>query len=100
MNGNKRQYDLICSLGGNCAAAHNLQYKGLRPFSLPFDWVYMLNEEPLYKLADCFKDDFSRFFLQENLKPCLLNKKLYPRNYKILKKLAVFLIPYKPLRKN
>ncbi|MGN1091550.1 MAG: DUF1796 family putative cysteine peptidase [Alphaproteobacteria bacterium] len=69
MNGNKRQYDLICSLGGNCAAAHNLQYKGLRPFSLPFDWVYMLNEEPLYKLADCFKDDFSRFFLKENLKP-------------------------------
>lgn len=69
MRGNKKKYDLICSLGGNCAAAHNLKYKGLRRFSLPFDWVYMLDEKPLYKLADCFENDFKNFFLLENLKP-------------------------------
>ena len=69
MRGNKRVYDLICSLGGNCAAAHNLMTRGLGPFSLPFDWVYMLDETPIYKLADCFCEDFKNFLLKENLKP-------------------------------
>ena len=69
MSGNKKQYDLICSLGGNCAAAHNIKQRNLRRFSLPFDWLYMLNEDPLYKLANCFEDDFKNFFLLENLNP-------------------------------
>jgi hypothetical protein len=71
-----KEYDLICSLGGNCAAAHNLLYRGLRLFSLPFDWCYIENEKPIYKLAECFRDDFLNFCLKNNLK--LLNNGVNP----------------------
>ena len=63
-----KQYDLICSLGGNCSAAHNLRFRNMRPFSLPFDWCYILDDLPIYKLADCFRDDFKHYCLKENLK--------------------------------
>ena len=43
----KQEYDLIVSLGGNCMVANNLRYRNMRPFSLPFDWVYMIDEKPL-----------------------------------------------------
>jgi len=69
MSGNKRTYDLVCSLGGNCAAAHNLLYRGMRHFSLPFDWLYILDDKPIYKLIDAFETDFAKFCLKENLIP-------------------------------
>lgn len=68
MHSNK-QYDLIFSLGGNCSAAHNLKYRNKRPFSLPFDWLYIINDQPIWKLADCFDEDFNKFCLKENLLP-------------------------------
>jgi len=69
MCGNVKQYDLICSLGGNCAAAHNLLHCGLRKFSLPFDWLYILDDGPIYRLSECFENDFKNFCLKENMKP-------------------------------
>lgn len=63
----KEKYDLIFSLGGNCAAAHNLRYRKLRKFSLPFDWTYITDEFSLYKLADGFKTKFDNFLIKENL---------------------------------
>lgn len=66
------RYDLAFSLGGNCAVASQLRQRGLRPYSLPFDWVYMLKdtyEVTLNRLACCFEDDFKNFFLEENIKP-------------------------------
>ena len=62
-----KEYDLVCSLGGNCSAAHNLLYRNMRHFSLPFDWLYIKNETPIYKLSECFKNDFKDFCLKENL---------------------------------
>ena len=65
MIGNK--YDLICSIGGNCSAAHNLRYKNLRSFSLPFDWLYIENAKPLEYLSEGIANNFKDFCKKENL---------------------------------
>lgn len=64
----KRAYDLVFSLGGNCSAAHNLRYRKLRPFSLPLDWLYIVDERPIAYLARGFADRFADFCRQENLR--------------------------------
>ena len=46
----KKEYDLICSLGGNCAAAHNLLIRKLRQAAYPFDWIYFKSDEAVYKI--------------------------------------------------
>ena len=70
MNTEKKEYDLICSLGGNCSAAHNLRYRNMRYFSLPFDWCFIVNENPIKKLAECFKNDtLYKIAQKENLIP-------------------------------
>lgn len=63
----KEKYDLICSLGANCSAAHQLRYRGLRKFALPFDWTAMKEDECLYKLSEGFENNFEKFLLKENL---------------------------------
>ena len=63
----KKKYDLICSLGGNCSAAHNLLYRGLRHYSLPFDWLYIVDDKPINILSECFMNNFKYFCLKENL---------------------------------
>ena len=62
-----KKYDLICSLGGNCSAAHNLKIRGLRNFSLPFDWCYIKNEKPIEYLTEGFENGFKNFLLKKNL---------------------------------
>lgn len=62
-----KSYDLILSLGGSCAVANQLKVRGLRLFSLPFDWVFCVSPDALARLADCFRDDFARWMLPENL---------------------------------
>ncbi len=69
----KEKYDLICSLGGNCAAAHNLRYRNLRDASYPFDWTYFNSDEAVYILADSFKNGFENYMLKENLKELPVN---------------------------
>ena len=73
MRGNKEKYDLICSLGGNCAAAHNLLYKGIRTVAFPFDWTYFNSDEAVYRLVDGFKNNFKNYALKENFKELPVN---------------------------
>lgn len=63
----KKEYDLILSLGGSCAVANQLKVRGLRPYSLPFDWVFCVSPDALARLADCFRDDFAHWLLPDNL---------------------------------
>lgn len=69
----KEQYDLICSLGGNCAAAHNLLVRNLRPASYPFDWTYFNSDKAVYVLEDGFKSGFKNYMLKENFKELPVN---------------------------
>lgn len=61
------RYDLICSLGGNCSVAHNLLYRRLRKFALPFDWTYFEDISAIYKLAESFEVKFADQLKKENL---------------------------------
>lgn len=63
----KEKYDFVCSLGGNCMMASQLRQRGLRPFALPFDWVYYKNSTPVYKLIKYFKTNFQHFLMKDNL---------------------------------
>lgn len=74
MSNTIEKYDLVCSLGGNCAAAHNIQYKKLRIYALPFDWTYFTTEEAVYKLADGFMNNFKEYALKENFKELPINR--------------------------
>lgn len=62
-------YDSIISLGGFCGAASQLRARGLRPVSLPLDWVFMLDSGSVRWLASAFRNDFADFFRRENLMP-------------------------------
>ena len=61
------KYDLICSLGGSCAAAHNMRMRDLRFAAYPFDCTYFTTDEAIYKLAEGFKNKFEKYMLKENL---------------------------------
>lgn len=62
-------YDAIISLGGNCAAASQLRMRGLRLYSLPFDWTSMDSPRTIEWLKTGFENDFADFCLRENLVP-------------------------------
>lgn len=62
-------YDSIISLGGFCGAAVQLRARGLRKFSLPFDWLFMDDPKTIDYLARAFSSGFSDFMLKENLVP-------------------------------
>ena len=47
-------YDLIFSLGGSCAVAKQMIFKGLRTESLPFDWVFHMENSTLDYLCKGF----------------------------------------------
>lgn len=59
--------DLIVSLGGDCIAASQIKVRGLRPFSLPFDWCSSDGASAIEKLAEQFATGFSGFAREENL---------------------------------
>lgn len=63
----KEKFDFICSLGGNCAAAHNLLIRGLRDAAYPFDWTYFNSDEAVFAMADNFKNGFKNYMLKENM---------------------------------
>ena len=65
----RTEYDLIASLGGNCTAAAHLRRRGMRPYSLPFDWLFMDTPQTIEYLAGAFPNRFSDFCLKENLVP-------------------------------
>ncbi len=70
-------YNLIVSLGGNCSAAHNLRYRGLRPCSLPFDWCYLVDDTPIRFWIDEVADGFPSLLKKENLQEILPGDKEY-----------------------
>ena len=65
----RKTYDAIISLGGNCGAASQLRMRGLRPYSLPFDWTYMTDPQTIDWLCRSLEGGFSDFCLRENLEP-------------------------------
>lgn len=67
----KREYDLIASLGGNCAAACQMKHRGLRKVALGFDWLAMDDLRTIRYLADALNKGFADLALRENLKVCL-----------------------------
>ena len=73
----KMTYDLIISLGGNCSAAHNLRFRGLRPCSLPFDWCYLVDDTPIRFWIDEVGHGFPGLLKRENLVEILPNDKEY-----------------------
>lgn len=63
----RKTYDMILSLGGSCAAASQLKWRGLRQTSCPFDWLYCISPETLDRLAECFEKDFKEWPKREHL---------------------------------
>ena len=61
-------YDFVVSLGGNCSAAHNLRFRGMRYCAYPFDWVAMSSGKCVAYLAQGFRNGFRDFMLEENCK--------------------------------
>lgn len=57
----EQHYDFVCSLGGSCAVAKQLKFKGLRKQSLPFDWLFHLDNTPLQYLSNAFQNNFKDF---------------------------------------
>ena len=69
----KNKYDLIFSIGCSCCSASQLSIRNKRHCSLPFDWLFFRDSSTLYKLAECFNEDFKNFFLFDNLKELTAN---------------------------
>lgn len=63
----EKSYDLIVSLGGNCAVAQQLVWRNKRPFSLGLDWLSMPDEKPVRFLVQAFGNKFKDFAQKENL---------------------------------
>jgi len=74
-----KKYDLIFSLGANCSAAHNLRFRGLRPFALPFDWTFIKDEKALLSFARGLDDHFAEFTRLENF--CKLGEDEFSPNH-------------------
>lgn len=68
-------YDLIFSLGGSCAVAKQMIFKWLRTESLPFDWVFHMENSTLDYLCKGFSGGFKEFLLEENLREVLPEEK-------------------------
>ena len=66
-NSLKREYDLIASLGGNCAVACQMKHRGLRRVALGFDWLSMDNLRTLRYFAKAMDNGFDDLALKENL---------------------------------
>lgn len=67
MRQNKEKYDIVVSLGGNCAAANALRFRNKRFYSLPFDWTYFQDKQALFNFTEGLKNNFADFLLKENL---------------------------------
>ena len=65
-----RSFDVVFSFGGNCAAALQMNHRGLRYFSAPLDWVLMEDERPLDYLPHGLRTRFRDMCLLENLVEC------------------------------
>ena len=67
MSSIKEKFDMIISLGGNCAAGTQMVTRGLRTYSLPFDWTFMADSRPVEYFPEGLRDKFKNLCLKENL---------------------------------
>lgn len=63
----RQKYDLIVSLGGNCTAASQLKFRGLRECSLALDWLGMFQEMPILYLPEGIRTHFKGLCKYENM---------------------------------
>ncbi len=61
---NKKRYDVIYSIGHNCACAANLKRFNLRNTSGPLDWLW---RPTLSQVFDVLSSDFKDFLIKEDL---------------------------------
>jgi hypothetical protein len=59
---------LFISLGGSCIAALQLRRRGLRVCSLPFDWLFHVDNTMWSSLSEGFANDFIDWMFFENMK--------------------------------
>lgn len=62
-------FDFIMSLGGSCATAKQLSFCGLRQRSLPFDWLFHLNNQTLDYLIEGFSNGFDHWMFINDMRP-------------------------------
>ena len=67
MDSSKNKFDLVFSLGGNCISALQLRQRGLRTCSLPFDWLFHIDDKLLSSISKCFREDFKNWLKIENM---------------------------------
>jgi hypothetical protein len=72
-------YDIVYSLGRDCACASYLKNFGLRVASGPFDWITLSQNEEhdLEKALSIVSNDFKDFFNAEDLKLLAPDPKIY-----------------------
>lgn len=61
-------YQCIFSLGGSCATAFQVKFRGLRTESLPFDWLFHTTKNSIIRLSLCFQENFVHWLEKENLR--------------------------------
>ena len=61
------KYDLICSLGGCCAPAMQIRQRNLQEKTLPFDWLFHVDDNQFKALSDAFRTDFKEWLQKENM---------------------------------
>lgn len=68
LNDLRLEVDMICSIGGDCIAASQQKLRGLRHYSLPFDWCFSDGEDAIRRFAEELDRDFEGFAKKENLR--------------------------------
>lgn len=68
------KFDLIVPLGSSCITAESVQKRGLRQFSLPFDWIKVLS---LPQAIDFLQTRFAHFLQSEDFEPYRESAKVF-----------------------
>lgn len=84
------EYDIFIPLGECCAVAHQLRRRNLRFCALPFDWFLYDSEESFKHVLECFKTDFDKFMIYDNLEKMADNACHYFDKYNKFKILHAF----------
>jgi hypothetical protein len=64
---NEGPYDFVSSLGGSCIAALQLRKRELRQCSLPFDWLFHVDDSLFPALTKCFQENYCNWLKRENM---------------------------------
>lgn len=67
MTTNRKEYDLIASLGGNCSASSQIRFRGLRTCSLALDWTTFFSDKALAYIPEGLRSRFRDLCRYENM---------------------------------